>query len=419
MPYQAPRGTHDVLPTQAPAWRHVVETFHRLVRSYGYGEIRTPMFEDVELFTRSSGETSDIVSKELYRFRDKGDRDLALKPEGTAPAIRAYLEHQLGQQGGTTRLWYFTPIFRYDRPQKGRFRQGHQVGLELIGSATPYADAEVIEVTYAFYRSLGIEELSLNLNSIGREDTRERYRSALLNHFASYLLDHDAEVRARAEKNPLRLLDSKDPKALALVHDSPSILDYLSDESRAHFEGLQELLTGAGVPFQVDPRIVRGLDYYTDTVFEVTSEALGAQSSLCGGGRYDGLVQELGGPATPAVGVAMGIERAIIAMDACGKSVPCEELDAFVVNVTPGTREAVLLLARELRQAGFSSSIDLDARAPKHQFKAADKSGAGIVLILGEDELARGEVTVKRMATGEQSAIPRESLFDWLKGARE
>lgn len=412
MSYKAPRGTHDVLPSEAPTWQFVEHTFQSLVELYGYGEIRTPVFEESDLFIRSSGDTSDIVTKQMYRFQDQSERDLCLKPEGTAPAIRAYLEHNLGTISEVSRLWYATPIFRYERPQKGRYRQAHQVGLELIGSTSSQADAEVIEITLALYRRLGIERLNLKINSIGRAATRAAYREAILAHAQCYLADLDDEAQARALKNPLRLLDSKDPKAIEAMASAPSILDFLESESRQRFDELQSILARRGLAAEVDSSIVRGLDYYTDTVFEVSSPDLGAQSALCGGGRYDNLIQEMGGPSTPSVGVAMGIERAIMAIEATAQPKPTSHITVFVANISEDLFPLAEKIALDLRAKGISAQFDLDNRKFKNQIKLADKLGADFTAVVGETEAAAGEVTLKDMQAREQSTVPQHQLAE-------
>ncbi len=415
MRFQAPRGADDALPSQSHRWQRLEEEFRELCRIYGYKEIRTPAFEDYELFARSSGETSDIVSKEMYDFYDKGERHIALKPEGTAPSIRAVIEHNLCPQGQTARLYYITPIFRYGRPQKGRLRESHQTGLELIGSASPAADAEIIEATARFYERIGIEGVEVAINSIGREDARAKYREVLLAHFKSYLAATDEETRAKAQKNPLRLLDSKDPAAAELVQSIPPILNYLEDESRQNFEQLQALLTGAGVRYRVAPEIVRGLDYYTDTVFEIVSSKLGAQSSLCGGGRYDNLVKQLGGPPTPAVGVAMGIERALIVLEETGKAWEDELPEVFIVQATDDAAAMCRKLARDLRAAGVSVLTDIDGKKMAAQLKQADRLGAQKALILGADELAKGTITLRDLATSQQQEIAMEEALTAIR----
>ena len=416
--YQAPRGTHDVLPADAPAWQFVERTFGDLAALYGYQEIRTPVFEDTELFVRSSGETSEIVTKQMYEFTDKGGRSVTLKPEETAPAVRAYLEHGLGQPGQVTRLWYLTPIFRYERPQKGRFRQAHQVGLELIGTSSPAADAEIIEVTVEFYKRLGLNGLKVLLNCIGRAGARAKFGEAVLEHINGWLKDQTQEAQEKARKNPLRLLDTKDEDLLKVLKGAPRVLDFLDDDSRAHFEGVKKSLDEADVAYEVRPDIVRGLDYYTDTVFEVQSDALGSQNSLCGGGRYDWLVKELGGPDTPSVGVAMGIERAVMVMQEGGTAVPQSPLPVFVVSATEGARSAATSAARELRAAGIAALTDIEARPLKHQMKQADRSGARIAVLLGDEEIAQGCATIKDLKTGEQQSVQRSEIVKVLRTNR-
>jgi len=353
----------------------------------------------------------------MYDFRDKGDRHIALKPEGTAPAIRAVIEHSLCPQGQLARLYYITPIFRYGRPQKGRLRESHQVGLELVGSLSPAADAEVIEVTTRFYHRIGVDDVEVALNSIGREEARAKYREVVLNHFASYLKNQDDETRTKALKNPLRLLDSKDPDAEEAKGTIPPILDYLEDESRANFEKLQGLLNEAGIKFRVAPEIVRGLDYYTDTVFEIVSSKLGAQSSLCGGGRYDNLVKDIGGPPTPSVGVAMGIERALIVLEETGKIWEEEMPEVYVVQATGDAGAACRRLLRELRFAGVVALGDIDGRKMSAQLKQADRAGALKALILGADELAKGTVILRDLVTSQQEEIPLSDAASALRGS--
>jgi histidyl-tRNA synthetase len=412
MNYSAPRGTKDILPDEATRWRFVEDTFRRLCALYGYGEIRTPMFEQTELFVRGVGEGTDIVSKEMYTFTDKGGRSITLKPEGTAPAVRAYLEDHLGGQGAVTKLYYVTPIFRYERPQAGRYRQSHQVGLEVFGASSAAADAEVIELTTAFFREVGLQSVELRLNSLGDAECRAAYRDALLDFAAQYLATLEADATERMRANPLRLLDSKDPAAVDAMKDAPIVTDYLEEESKAHFGELQELLTRLGVPFQLDPRLVRGLDYYNRTVFEVISGELGAQNSVCGGGRYDGLVALCGGPDTPAVGVAVGIERTLILIEE--RAIPAVSPAAFLVTFGDALRAEVLELATKLRSAGIAVDLDLEARSGKSQLRQADRSGARYAVILGIEEWSRGAVQLKDLQLNTQAEIAVESLQNEL-----
>lgn len=415
MKYKAQRGTQDVLPSTAYRWQNLERTFSELVHRYGYQEIRTPIFEDTDLFVRSSGETSDIVSKQMYSFLDKGERSITLKPEGTAPAMRAVIENSLCPPGTVQRLYYITPIFRYERPQKGRYRQAHQVGLELIGSASSTADAEVIEITVRFYEALGIKNVQVLLNTLGRSECRAKYRDAILEYAQPYLKDQPEEVRAKAEKNPLRLLDSKDPEVQEALKGCPPVTDYLEDESKRRFDELQALLTEAKVAYVISPDIVRGLDYYTETVFEVQSTSIGAQSALCGGGRYDDLIQELGGASTPSVGVAMGIERALMVQEAEGIEIDEPKPDVFVVSAGPSTARATRELVTTLRSNGYATLLDIDARSMKSQLKQADKSGARYAAILGDDELANGTVTLRDMGSSEQRSVPVGEIVSVLK----
>lgn len=406
MRFQAPRGTEDVLPDDASRWLRLENLFRDVARRFGYGELRTPTFEDTQLFTRTAGETSDIVTKEMYTFVDKGDRSITLKPEGTAPAMRAVIEHNLCPPGTVTRLCYVTPCFRYSRPQKGRLRELHQCGLELIGSSSATADAEVIELTVRFFQALGLKHTTVLLNSIGRDECRNRYREAILKHVEPFLASRGDEYRAQTEKNPLRLLDSKDADVHKALEGLAPISDFYEDDSKARFEELQRLLTIAEVPFKVSPEIVRGLDYYTETVFEVQHPALGEGVSMCGGGRYDNLVKELGGSPTPSVGVGIGIERVLLAMAGEGVSFGVDRPVAFAVNASPEAFEAAQGLVRSLRGAGLAVMSDIDGKSMKSQLRQADKSGARFALVIGGDELARGTVQVKDLTKGEQAEVP-------------
>lgn len=415
MRIQAPRGTSDVLPGQAERWRMLEEAFFKTSFLYGYREVRTPTFEETGLFARTAGETSDIVTKQMYTFEDKGGRSITLKPEGTAPAVRMAIEHSLFASGQTLRLCYETAIYRYERPQKGRLREAHQFGMELFGTTSPFADAEIIEASVHFYRAIGIDRPRVLVNSLGDGAARGRYRDALMAHAGPFLKSQSPEVQEKAERNPLRLLDSKDPDTIEVMKSAPSILNYLSDESKSRFEVVQEELHRASIDFEVRPEIVRGLDYYSETVFEIQSDMLGAQGALCGGGRYDGLVKELGGGDVPAVGVGIGIERALIVLEQTAENESAAP-DAFAAAMGPDCIEVARQTVRQLRQAGLSVQADLDGRSPKSQFRLADKSGAKHVIVFGGDELARGAAGVKRLADGTQTEVPLDQLADWLRG---
>jgi histidyl-tRNA synthetase len=419
MRYQAPRGTEDVLPTASHHWLHVEYAFREIAQRYGYRELRTPTFEDTDVFLRTSGETSDIVTKQMYNFIDKGDRPITLKPELTAPAMRSVIEHNLCPPGTVLRMSYVGPIFRYERPQKGRLREAHQLGLELVGSSSPAADAEVIELTVRFYESVGLSNLVVSLNTVGRSECMSRYRAAILAHVGPWLEQQPEEARAKAVKNPLRLLDTKDPATKEALVGLPSIHDFLEDASRENFETLKALLTEANVNFVVDPAIVRGLDYYTETVFEVQSNHLGAQSSLCGGGRYDNLSADLGGKSTPSVGVGMGIERLLIALEAEGKLPPAPAPDAFIIAATADANPVVRQIARDLRNQGFEIWTDLESRSLKSQLRQADGSGARTAIIVGSEELAQGTAQVKNLldakSESSQQTVPLAELASFLR----
>ena len=415
MRIQAPRGTKDILPNESHRWIRLENTFRELTNLYGYREIRTPTFEDTALFARTAGETSDIVTKQMYTFMDKGGRSITLKPEGTAPVLRAVIEHQLLPQGSVARLSYIIPFFRYERPQLGRLREPHQAGIELIGSTSPAADAEVIEIAVRFYERIGLTGIAVNINSLGRDECRGKYRDALLNYAERYLKDQEMEVRDRVLKNPLRLLDFKDPEAIEAMKGAPSILDFLEPDSQARFEKLQELLKLADVDFRVAPEIVRGLDYYTETVFEVLSTKLGAQGALCGGGRYDNLMSDLGGPSTPSVGVGIGLERALIVLEQEMEADLPLGPDIFLVQASDAAAEPLTRIAIDLRKQNISVLRDLDGKNMKSQMKMADRASAKRVLILGEDELAKGVAILRELATGEQVEVPLENIGEILR----
>ena len=393
------------MPNESYRWQHIETAFRQLSSAYGYQELRTPTFEDTELFTRSSGDTSEIVTKQMYSFEDKGGRNITLKPEGTAPAMRALIEHNLCPPGTISRLSYISAFYRYERPQKGRLRELHQCGLELVGSPSPMADAEIIEVSARFYEQLGVGGIVVLLNSLGRQECRANYSESVLEYAEPVLRDQPLELRARAEKNPLRLLDSKDLDMVEALRNVPSILNFLEPESKQHFDDVQQLLSDSNVAFEVRPDIVRGLDYYTGTVFEIQSTLLGSQSALCGGGRYDELLKQLGGADLPSVGVGMGLERLLIVLDEIGKAWPAQGPDAVVAYTDVVTRKVARQVAGELRAAGGSVVMDPDGKSLKSQMRLADKLGARLIVIIGDEEVAKGVASVKVLATGEQSEV--------------
>ncbi|HEY3413218.1 MAG TPA: histidine--tRNA ligase [Armatimonadota bacterium] len=406
--FQAPRGTHDVTPAEVGAWLRVEETFRRVCRLYRYGEIRTPLFESSEITHRSSGETSDIVTKETYDFTDRGGDSFTLRPEGTPGVIRAAIEHGLIADSPVVKLAYIAPMFRYDRPQKGRFRQHHQVGIEVLGPSDAASDAEVIALGCRLHAELGIKGAVLKINSVGSPEDRPVYRQALVDYFTPRAADLTEESRNRLATNPLRILDSKAPNDRELVAGAPRIQEYLTAENAAHFDAVKSHLDRLGIAFEVDPLLVRGLDYYTRTAFEWVHGGLGAQSSIGGGGRYNGLVEALGGPPTPGIGFGMGIERLMLAMEDSGVTPPVPDTaDVYAVAAGDETRGEVFALCQECRDAGLAAEFDPLHRSVKSQMKSAGKAGAGVVLLIGGDELTNGTVTLRDMAVAEQHTVPR------------
>jgi histidyl-tRNA synthetase len=400
----APRGTADLYPPESARWQALESRIHAIAHRYGYGQIRTPMFESTDLFVRGVGETTDIVEKEMYTFTDKGDRSLTLRPEWTAPVVRALLEHNLLAQG-PQRLYYIGPIFRYERPQAGRYRQAHQFGVECFGFAGPEADVETIALAHEVVRAHGLG-VTVSLNSIGDDVCRPRYREALFAHFAPHRDALSADSQRRLERNPLRILDSKAPEDRPLVESAPTMLDVLCEPCAAHFARVRALLDAVGVPYAVDPRIVRGLDYYTRTVFEFISSDLGAQSTVCAGGRYDGLVASLGGPPTPGVGFALGLERFLMLL-AKREADPAGRSGIAVVALGEAARTRVVPLVAALRRSSGELAVTIDYGDAKiaAQFKKADRAGARAAVIVGDDEVAGGTVIVRDLATRVQDTL--------------
>ncbi len=411
---QAPRGTYDLYGVQAAKWRMIEDEIYRLMKEFCYSEIRTPIFEHTELFQRGVGDTTDIVQKEMYTFEDKGKRSITLKPEGTAGAARAYLEHKMFADPQPTKLFYITPCFRYEKPQAGRDRQFTQFGVELYGSESPMADAEVISLAYELLRRLGITNVTLHINSLGCQECRPKYNQKLKEYFASYKECLCETCQGRLERNPLRILDCKSPQCHKIVEGAPSVLDSLDDDCKAHFAEVQRILTALGIPYVVDPGIVRGLDYYTRTVFEFVCEEIGAQGTVCAGGRYDNLIAELGGDPTPAVGFGAGIGRMLMAMEASrGELVPEKKMDLYVGSRGEAAAVQAAVLVYRLRQAGVRAEADLAGRSVKAQMKYANKIGARYTMILGEDELAEGQAALKNMETGESQKVAFAEIESW------
>lgn len=406
-----PRGTYDILPGEAEKWQFVEKTARDVCRRYNYREIRTPLFEHTELFARGVGETTDIVEKEMYTFTDRGDRSLTLRPEGTAGAVRAFVENKMyGLPQQPTKLYYIGPMFRYERPQAGRNRQFVQFGIEALGSDHPSVDAEILALAMTFLAEVGVRGLSLEINSVGCPDCRPVYREHLKKHLAGKLDRLCKDCNSRYERNPMRILDCKaDRDQLA---DAPVMLDHLCEGCRAHFKQLQGYLKDSNIPFAVNPHIVRGLDYYTKTAFEILVDG----STVIGGGRYNGLVAELGGPETPGIGFGCGMDRVLITLANQKAELPLEEeLDVFIVTMGAAADRKAVPLLQEMRVAGLTADKDYLARGMKAQLKAADRLGAKQVVILGDDELAQGVANVKDMATGEQVAVPLQELVRKLQ----
>ncbi len=405
-PLQAIRGMNDILPEQTPLWRYFEGTVAGLLDGYGYRQIRMPIVEFTELFKRSIGEVTDIVEKEMYTFDDRNGDSLTLRPEGTASCVRAVLEHGISGGGQVQKLWYIGPMFRHERPQKGRYRQFHQIGVEVFNLPGPDIDAELIVMTWRLWGLLGLRDcVTLELNSLGSAAVRAVYREALVQYLEIRSEQLDEDSRRRLKSNPLRVLDSKVPETQALLVDAPKLADFLDDESRSHFAGLRARLDAAGIPYVINPKLVRGLDYYGKTVFEWVTDQLGAQGTVCAGGRYDGLVEQMGGKATPGVGFAMGIERLVLLLETLDK-VPAElarQVDVYLAAFGESAELAALKLAESLRDLfpGLRLAVNAGAGSFKSQLKKADKSGARYALVLGEDELAGQVVGIKPLRSDE------------------
>ena len=410
-----PKGTKDVLPFEAYKWHFVENTARRIAALYNLHEIRTPVFEHTELFLRGVGDTTDIVNKEMYTFLDKGERSITLKPEGTAGVVRSFIEN--GMAGGVlpAKMYYITPVFRYERPQAGRLREHHQFGVEIFGGKGPETDAEVILLARDYIAALGVEGVELNLNSIGCKHCRPKFNEALKEYLRPHLPEMCATCNARFEKNPLRILDCKEEACSKINESAPKTLDYLCDECREHFEKLCAILDSCGVKYKLNPKLVRGLDYYSKTVFEFVSTSIGSQGTVLGGGRYDTLIENLGGPSVPAVGFGSGIERMLLVLENTGREIPQEpSLAVYVAGLDDAGRKAAFSLASELRAAGISADVDHAARSVKAQFKYAGKVGARYVVVIGSQELESGAYTVKNMADSSSESVKAESTVGYL-----
>ncbi|MEC8918238.1 MAG: histidine--tRNA ligase [Pseudomonadota bacterium] len=416
---QAIRGMNDLLPDQSPAWQYLERQLRSLVDRYDYREIRTPIVEQTALFARSIGEATDVVEKEMYTFDDRNGESLTLRPENTAAVVRAAMEHGL-LHNQTQRLWYMGPMFRYERPQKGRYRQFHQIGIEAYGMTGPDIDAEIILLSARLWRQLGMSEhVTLELNSLGSPEARANYRDALVAYFESHREVLDEDSQRRLKTNPLRILDSKNPDMANMLAGAPQLLDHLDEESRVHFEQLKSTLDAAGIGYRINPRLVRGLDYYSRTVFEWTTTALGSQGTVCGGGRYDGLVEQLGGKPTPGVGFAIGLERLMLLLETLDL-IPEDAkggADAYLLAMGDAAEREALLLGERLRDAlpALRLQVHCGGGSFKSQIRRADRSGARVALILGEDEIAKGRLTLKPLRDdSEQQTLELDDAIAWL-----
>ncbi|XUX00434.1 MAG: histidine--tRNA ligase [Dehalogenimonas sp.] len=416
MDYQAPRGTQDILPEEQAYWRYVESKAAAIAARYGYIRIDTPTFEDARLFTRTIGEETDIVTKEMYTFQDRGGADLTLRPEGTAPVCRAYIEHGMASRPKPVKLYYLAPIFRYDRPQAGRYREHHQFGFEVFGESDAAADAEVIDMAWSFYRELGITTLPVQLNSIGCPECRAAYLAALKDYYSTCIDTLCGDCKIRYGKNPLRLLDCKKPDCSVAASKAPHSVDFLCPDCKAHFDKLTAFLGAIAIPFEINHCLVRGLDYYNRTVFEIQPREEGAQSTIGGGGRYDNLIPQLGGEPTPAIGFATGIERIILNLKRQNIVVPALESPRFfLAALGEAAVMAAFKLAGDLRRSGIPMVESLASRSLKAQLRQASGLGARYALILGEAELEKGEILLRDMTTSEQRALTLDGLISALK----
>ena len=407
MAIQGQKGTKDMLPSEAYKWNYIADKLKKISEEYGIREIRTPMFEATELFERGVGETTDVVQKEMYTFEDKGGRSITLKPEGTAPAVRAFIEHSLYADAQPTKMFYFTDCFRYEKMQKGRLRQFHQYGIEVFGSQEASIDAEIISLVMRSLDEFGIKGLSLNINSLGCPSCRAKYNEALKEYLKSNYDDLCETCKTRFEKNPMRIIDCKEKKCKEIVKNAPIILDFICDECKEHFEKLKNYLTAMGIEYNVDPQIVRGLDYYSKTVFEVIKDGL----TICGGGRYDYLVEEIGGPKTPAMGFGLGLERLLLTLEEEGiKIEEPNRCDLFIGSMGDNAKLKAMKLAFDLRKEGLKVDIDHLGKSVKAQMKYANKIGARFTFVIGDSEIQENMVNVKRMSDGEKFEVALDNI---------
>ena len=412
----APKGTKDILPDQIYKWQYIEERFRKMCRNYGFREIRTPMFEHTELFLRGVGDTTDIVQKEMYTFEDHAGRSITLKPEGTSPVVRSFVEQKTFADVQPTKEYYVIPCFRYEKPQSGRLREFHQVGLEIFGTPDMPADCDVIAIAHDFLDEMGVKDVELHINSVGCPECRARYRTALQDFLRPHYDELCDTCKDRFERNPMRILDCKSPEDQAIVADAPLMIDYLCDDCRKAFEDVQSGLDAMGIGYTIDPKIVRGLDYYTKTAFEFVSNKIGAQGTVCGGGRYDNLVEEIGGPAVPGVGFGLGIERLLLLMEANGSEIPMPEpTKVFVAFMGDRAKALGQKILHDLHLADISAQMDLNARNLKGQLKYAARLGTRYTVVIGDDEIDRGVVQLKDMDAHEQNEVAIEDIVEELK----
>lgn len=413
MKLQKPKGTQDILPGEAAKWQYLENVARETFKKYHYGEIRTPMFEHYEVISRSVGDTTDIVTKEMYDFHDKGDRHITLRPEGTAPVVRSFVENKLfaPEVQKPVKLYYIGSMFRYERPQAGRLREFHQIGVECFGSANPASDVETIAMASHLFETLGIKDMTLHLNSLGNPSSRAAYRQALIDYLTPMREQLSKDSQRRLDENPLRVLDSKEVEDKVAVENAPSILDYLDEESKAHFEAVQEMLTTLNIPFVIDTNMVRGLDYYNHTIFEFMAKVEGSDLTICAGGRYDGLVSYFDGPETPGFGFGLGLERLLLILEKQGITLPIEEpMDVYLAVLGEAANSKALALVQGIRKQGFTAERDYLGRKIKAQFKSADSFNAKTIITLGESEVETGKVIIKNNQTREEMEVSLEEI---------
>ena len=415
MRLQKPKGTQDILPLEAARWQYVENLARETFKKYNYGEIRTPMFEHYEVISRSVGDTTDIVTKEMYDFYDKGDRHITLRPEGTAPVVRSFVENKLfaPEVQKPVKLYYIGSMFRYERPQAGRLREFHQIGVECFGSKNPATDVETIAMAYQLFGDLGIQDVTLHLNTLGSSESRAAYRQALIDYLTPLKETLSKDSQRRLDENPLRVLDSKEKEDKLAVENAPSILDYLDEESQAHFDAVRGMLETLGIPYLIDTNMVRGLDYYNHTIFEFITKVDKSELTICAGGRYDGLVEYFGGPETPGFGFGLGLERLLLILEKQGIELPVDsQMDVYIAVLGEGANSKALELVQALRQQGLTAERDYLGRKIKAQFKSADSFKARTVITLGESEVESGQVTIKNNASRQEMTVRLNELME-------